>query len=332
VAGSGPVRIGILGAARIAPMALIRPARSVPDVSVVAVAARDPERARKFAAKHAIPRVHESYAALFADPEVDAIYNPLPNGLHCEWTIRALEAGKHVLCEKPLAANAEEAQRMAEAAAASGRLLAEAFHWRYHPLAERMRQIITSGELGTVRHVEVKFCIPFLLPGDIRYNLALAGGATMDVGSYTVSVARFLAAAEPEVVRAEARLSSPGVDRWMTAELRFPDGRTGRVTHALLSSTLLAARAEVRGDRGTMRVLNPIAPHFLNRVTVRTESGRRSESVKGEPTYVGQLRAFARAVRGEVSMPTDGQNGVANMRVIDSIYEKAGLRPRGYQA
>ncbi|MGH7896533.1 MAG: Gfo/Idh/MocA family protein, partial [Candidatus Binatia bacterium] len=191
------------------------------------------------------------------------------------------------------------------------------------------RQVIAGGELGEIRHVEAKFCIPFLLPGDIRFNLALAGGATMDVGSYSVSIVRFLAGDEPEVVSAEARLSSPGVDRWMTAELRFPGGRTGRVTHALLSSTLLAARAEVRGDRGTMRVLNPIAPHFLNRVTVATASGRRRETVKGEPTYVGQLRAFVRAVRGEAPMPTDGAHGVANMRVIDAIYEKAGLKPRG---
>jgi predicted dehydrogenase len=324
-----PIRIGVLGAARITPMALLRPARSVPDVSVVAVAARDPARARKFAGKHGLARIHEGYEALLADPEIDAVYNPLPNGLHCEWTIRALRAGKHVLCEKPIAANAEEAERMAEAATETGLVLAEAFHWRYHPLAERMKEVIASGELGEIRHVETRFCIPFLLPGDIRYNLALAGGATMDVGSYSVSIARFLAGAEPEVVRAEARLSSPGIDRWMTAELRFPDGRTGRVTHALLSSTLLAASAEVRGDRGTMRVLNPIAPHVLNRLTVRTEAGRRSERVKGEATYIGQLRAFARAVRGEAPMPTDGAHGVANMRVIDAIYEKAGLKPRG---
>jgi predicted dehydrogenase len=126
VAGAEPLRIGILGAARIAPMALVRPARSVPEAAVAAVAARDEARARRFAARHGVPRVHRGYAELLADPEIDAVYNPLPNALHCEWTIRALEAGKHVLCEKPLAANADEARRMAEAASRAGRVLVEA--------------------------------------------------------------------------------------------------------------------------------------------------------------------------------------------------------------
>src|SRR5437868_6087497 len=125
-----PLRIGILGAARIAPMALIRPAREVRGVVVTAMAARDAERAGAFARKHGIARVHPSYAALLEDAEIDAIYNPLPNGLHCEWSIRALRAGKHVLCEKPIAANAVEAERMASAARETGKVLMEAFHWR----------------------------------------------------------------------------------------------------------------------------------------------------------------------------------------------------------
>jgi len=310
-------------------MALIRPARDVPDVTVTAVAARDRARAEKFAVKHGLARAHASYEALLADSDVDAIYNPLPNGLHCEWTVRALEAGKHVLCEKPLASNAAEAERMTDAAKRSGKVLGEAFHWRYHALAARLREIIDGGELGRVRHVEVTFCIPFLVPGDIRYRLDLAGGATMDVGAYSVSIARFLAGAEPEVVSAQARLSSPGVDRWMRAELRFPDGVTGRVTHALCSARLIDARAVVRGERGVLSVINPVAPQFFNRVRVRTDAGTRSERVRGEPTYTAQLRAFAAAVRGESPMPTDGAHGVANMQVIDEIYRKAGLEPRG---
>jgi len=309
-------------------MALIRPARDVPDVVVTAVAARDRARAEKFAAKHGLPCAYSPYEALLADPEVDAVYNPLPNGLHCAWTIRALEAGKHVPCEKPLAANAAEATRMTEAAERAGKRLGEAFHWRYHALAARMREIIDSGELGRLRHVEVIFCIPFLLPGDIRYRLDLAGGATMDVGAYTVSIVRFLAGAEPEVVGAEARLASPGVDRWMRADLGFPGGVTGRVVHALCSARLIDARAIARGDRGTMSVVNPIAPHFFNRIRVRTDTGSRGERVRGEPSYTAQLRAFAAAVRGESAMPTDGAHGIANMRVIDEIYRKAGLSPR----
>ncbi len=325
----GPVRIGILGAARIAPMALIRPARQVPEVAVTAVAARDVARARAFAKKHRLARSHSSYADLLADPEIDAVYNPLPNGLHCEWSIKALEAGKHVLCEKPLAANADEAERMVAAATASGRVLVEAFHWRYHPLAARMKEVVESGRLGAIRHIATDFNIPLVFPNDIRYRYDLAGGATMDVGCYVISVLRFLAGAEPDVVRAEARLASPDVDRWMTADLRFPDGRTGRITCSLFSAVLLRARARVVGDRGEMTVLNPYAPQFLNRLRVRTPDGTTAERVRGDATYTYQLRAFAARVRGEPPLPTEGQDAINNMRVIDAVYQKAGLKRRG---
>jgi predicted dehydrogenase len=293
------------------------------------VAARDPARARKFAAKHGIPRVHASYEALIADPDVDAIYNPLPNGLHCEWTIRSLEAGKHVLCEKPLASNAEEAQRMAEASEKAGRVLAEAFHWRYHPLAERMKQIVDGGELGAVRHLEAHLCFPLPFPRDIRYQYELGGGATMDAGCYPINMLRFLAGAEPEVVHAQAKLMSPDVDRCMRAEFRFPDGRTGRFTCSLLSTSLVRLSIRVRGDGGEMRVFNPVAPHLFHRLRVKQPGRVVSERLRGDTTYSYQLRAFVKSVRGEGSMSSDAQDGIANMRVIDAIYDKAGMRRRG---
>src|SRR5215813_8035826 len=146
-----PLRLGVLGAARIAPMALVGPARRVPGVEVLAVAARDRTRADAFAARQRIPRVHPTYEALLADPEIEAIYNPLPNSLHATWTIRALEAGKHVLCEKPFAARVAEAEAMAAAAARTGRVLMEAFHYRYHRLFGRLREILRGGELGALR-------------------------------------------------------------------------------------------------------------------------------------------------------------------------------------
>ncbi len=154
------IRFGILGAARIAPDALIKAAHHVPEAQVVAVAARDPKRAREFAATHKIPRVLARYDDLINDPELDAIYNPLPNSLHCEWTIAALRAGRHVLCEKPLASNAAEAERMANAADDSGKILGEAFHYRYHPLVDRVRALIAGGTLGRLVHVEGHFSVP----------------------------------------------------------------------------------------------------------------------------------------------------------------------------
>src|SRR5271169_5272191 len=214
------VRIGILGASRFAPMIVIKPAKDNAEVVVAAVAARDGSRARAFAAKHGIARVHESYEALIADPDLDAVYNPLPNNLHGRWTGAALAAGKHVLCEKPFTANAAEAREVADLAAKSDRVVMEAFHYRYHPLALRVEQIVASGELGKLERVEAALCFPLPKFSDIRYNYSLAGGATMDAGCYAVHMARTFGGSTPEVVSAQAKLRDPQIDRAMTAELR----------------------------------------------------------------------------------------------------------------
>ena len=322
------LRIGCLGAARIAPAALVKPAALNDGVVCAAVAARDPGRAGAFAAKHDIPKVHESYEALLADDEVDAIYNPLPNGLHGLWTLRALEAGKHVLCEKPFTANAKEAQKVADAAAGSGRVVMEAFHWRYHPMAARMLEVIASGELGEVRRVEAALCFPLPRFKDIRYQLSLAGGALMDAGCYPVSMVRTLAGTEPTVVRAAAKLRSAGVDRRMEAEMSFPDGSTGSILASMWSSTLLRLRVRVVGSKATMRVFNPTNPHMFNRLSVSGPNGRRHERVPGGPTYSYQLEAFRAAVQEGKPILTPPSDAVANMAVIDAIYRAAGLEPR----
>jgi predicted dehydrogenase len=327
-----PLRIGILGAARIVPTALVAPARRVPEVTLAAVAARDTTRAAAFAKRHGIERVLASYDALLDDPAIDAVYVPLPNALHCAWTLRALAAGKHVLCEKPLASNAREAQEMAAAAARAGRVLMEAFHWRYHPLAARIVALATGGTLGKVQRIETSMCIPLPLPGNIRYDLALGGGATMDTGCYAIHMLRHLAGAEPAIVRAEARLSSHDVDRCMEAEMTFSDGRTGRMQCSLFSARLLDISARVVGDRGEMRVLNPVAPQYYHRLVVRTPDGKRVERVPGHATYEHQLRAFADAVRTGVTPITGPADAIANMRVIDAVYDAAGLPRRGERA
>ena len=322
------VHIGILGAARIVPSALIKPAQQVAEVTVDGIAARDAARARAFAQKHHIPKVFASYDALLADPTINAVYIPLPNGLHAPWTIQALQAGKHVLCEKPFASNAAEAEQMAEAAQQSQLVLMEAFHYRYHPLAARMKEIVTTGELGALRRIEAWLCFPLFSRRDIRYNLSLAGGATMDAGSYTINVLRFLAGEEPEVVQAVARLASPEVDRRMDAEMRFPSGVTGHITASLLSRTLLRIGVRVTGERGEMNVFNFVAPHVYNRLSVRTAQGKRNERVAGEATYTYQLRAFAQAILQGKPVPTGPAEAIANMRVIDAAYRQAGLHPR----
>jgi len=357
-----PVRIGVLGAARITPVAVVKPARQLSDhATVVAVAARDRGRARKFARKHDIPTVHESYEDLLADPNVEAVYNPLPNGLHGKWTIAALLAGKHVLCEKPFTANADEAKSVAAVAdmarEAQGLVTMEAFHYRYHPLADLVKSLIDEGSIGRVGRIEARAIVPYFKPGDIRFDLALAGGSLMDIGCYAVHQTRFVADAEPIVVAAEVKTKSPGIDRWIRAHLRWDDGRTGMITVAMYSLASPMIDLRISGNRALLKVLNPTQPHAYNRVTIKPHAGKElvrdplqqrralipgithpaqlspegrahHVRVRGESTYWYQMRAFVDAIRTGAPVLTDPADAVKNMEVIDAIYRAAGLQVR----
>ncbi|WP_413467067.1 Gfo/Idh/MocA family protein [Mycolicibacterium sp. 120270] len=327
-AHGGRLRIGVLGAARIAPLALVIPARGNDEVEVAAVAARDMSRAEVFATKHGIPRVHGSYEALIADPELDAVYIPLPNGLHGRWIRAALAGGKHVLCEKPFTANATEARDVAALAENSDLVVMEAFHYRYHPLALRIEQIIGSGELGELTRVEAAFCLPLPKFSDIRYDYSLAGGATMDVGCYAVDMMRAFGGSTPKVVSAQAKLRGVHVDRAMTAELGFAEGHTGSILCSMWSKNLLQMSAKVVGEKGEIRlsVRNPLAP--FSRLLVRTPEGKRVERFPKRPSYAYQLDAFAGAVLRAEPVKTTPQEAVENMTVIDEIYRAAGLPVR----
>ena len=323
------VRIGILGAARIAPAAVIKPARNLSEAEVVAVAARDRSRADAFASKHGVPTVRDSYAALVADPAIDAIYNPLPNGLHAEWTIAALEAGKHVLCEKPFTANAKEAEDVAAVAARTGLVVMEAFHYRYHPLAARMREIVESGELGTIRRVDTALCFPLPKFSDIRYQYDLAGGATMDVGTYTVHLARLLGRGGAHRRLGRTQAAHP--------RRRSGDARRAGVSqrphraHHLLDVVALAHPDLRPGHRRPGRAARDQS-HRTAHLAPHAGQERRYHPHRAVPapaTYEYQLEAFAAAVlRGEPTL-TPPADSIANMRVIDAIYVAAGMKPRG---
>jgi predicted dehydrogenase len=319
------LRIGILGAARIAPQALVKPARRTGRATVVAVAARDRARAEAFARKHDVPRVLETYTELVNDPDIDAVYNPLPNGLHGYWTMKAVRAGKHVLCEKPFTANADEARAVAEVVNANpGLVVMEAFHYQYHPFAKRLVEIVRSGELGHISNIDVAFSAPLWKRGDIRYQLALAGGATMDMGCYPVSLLRLLVAG-PRVINAEAKLSSPGVDRAMDAHFSLPDGGSAHIGCSMFSSSVLRLDARVTGDNGKISVFNPFSPQFGHRMKVTTGLGTRKERFSRKATYDYQLEAFAAAVEEGASFPTTAADAIRTMELIDSIYTAAGL-------
>lgn len=327
------VRLGVLGTAWITPTAILKPAQEIDELMVAAVAARDRTRAKKFAAKHGIEKVHASYTDLLSDPEIDAVYVPLPNSLHAEWSIRALEAGKHVLCEKPMAANAAEAEEMAATAARTGRILAEAMHYRYHPFAHRIREIFANQELGKLRRMEAYACFPIFKGSDIRYSFPLGGGATMDLGCYAIHLLRTITGEEPTVTSAQATVYRDNIDRRMEAELRFHSGATARLVCSLWSKDFLKGTAWVEGEKGKLVIENPMAPQLMNAIKWSTGGQTKKESIKGtKATSYYQMLAFLEAIRTGRPMLTGASDAVANMRVIDAIYAKSGLPLRGTSA
>lgn len=326
-----PLRLGVLGAARIAELAIVKPAHET-GTRLVAVAARDPRRAAAFAARHGVERVAASYAEMLADPEIEAVYNPLPNALHGPWNLAAVKAGKHVLSEKPFAANADEAAEVRDAGHRAGVVVADGFHYRYHPVTRRLHELLASGELGELTRVEANVFMPDPGADDPRWSFALAGGAMMDLGCYAIHAHRALAtwgAGEPTVVRAEAgeRAGAPGVDQWLHADLAFPSGITGSA-RCNMAADRWEITCRIIGTRGIATAMNFVQPHLDDRVLVDVGPDQRVEHLGTRSSYIHQLEAFIAAVRDGASMPTDADDAVVTMRLIDDCYHAAKMEPR----
>ncbi len=326
------VRLGLVAASRIAVVAVVVPVGDVDGVELVAVAARDRRRAQASAKEWGVDRAYGSYEELIADPEVDAVYIGTPASLHRTWAIAAIEAGKHVLCEKPFAANADDARLIADAAREADVVVMEAFHWRYHPYAEQIRRVLDSGVLGRIDRIEAVFDIPNgrIERDDIRWDLSLGGGATMDLGCYPIQWVRFAAGADPDVVSAEAVCPVNGVDGSLVAELRWPSGVTGSIGSSMIADAAqVNAFLKVTGERGTMLATNPLAPQFGGaRITVASLDGTVTHEVDDSATYFHQLVAFRDAIVDGAEFPTTADDGVRNMEIVDACYRMAGLDPR----
>ena len=321
------LRIGIVSAAKIAPAAMVEPARARPDVTVTAIAARDTKRAEEFAHAHGIDTVCATYDELCCSDLVDAVYVATPPALHRGPTIAALRAGKHVLCEKPVGANAHDAHAMVTAAAESGLVMMEAFHWRYHPMAAMIRRAVD--EIGTVRRVDASFTVGHIPENDIRFDLAIGGGALMDLGVYPVQWARFAVNdGEPHVVSAEAVVRRRHIDVELVAELAWESGASGRVHCSMVSGVPFGASLTVEGTDGKLVVTNPLAPQLGNELVITTQHGIRRSKAPRTLTYDYQLEAFVDAVVHGSAVPTGGADSVAMMTLVDRIYEAAGLTPR----
>jgi predicted dehydrogenase len=269
---SNALRIGVLGAARIA-RAFCDGVRLSRKVTVTAIASRDAAKGKAFALENGIPRVHATYEALLADPAIDAIYNPLPNNLHAQWSIRAAEAGKHVLCEKPLATSAADARAMFDAARREGVYLVEAYPYRAQPQTLKMQELLAANAIGRPQLVQASFGFPLTDTANIRLDPALAGGALMDAGCYPVSLVRTITGERPSRVHAMAKWASSGVDLTLLASMEFPRGMLAQISCSF--STLRHRRAFIAGDAGSIDTtyFNDTSATFPPRLDVRRGSG-----------------------------------------------------------
>lgn len=315
----GRLRWGVLGTAKIAREKVIPAMQKGRACEVVAVASRTPLRARQVADALGIPRAYEGYDALLADPGVDAVYNPLPNHLHVPMTRRALEAGKHVLCEKPIALGALEAQTLIDATAAHPRLkVMEAFMYRFHPQWRRARTLVEEGAIGEVRTIQTLFTYSNIDPANIRNRPEFGGGGLMDIGCYPISQARFLLGAEPARVFATLEIAPAfGTDRVCSAVLDF-----GGATATFTVSTQMSPyqRAQILGDRGRIEIEIPVnaPPDQPTRLWLRRGDTLSEETFPPCDQYTLQADAFARAALDDTRVPTPLSDALANMRVIDA--------------
>ena len=315
---SGAVRWGFLSTANINDKLLPGAAES-DRVDVIAVASRDAARAEAYARARGIERAHGSYEELLADPDVEAVYISLPNSLHVEWSIRALEAGKHVLCEKPLSRRADDVERAFDAAEQSGRLLMEAFMYRHNPQTAKLVELVGGGAIGRLRLVRAAFSFPLSDPGNVRANASLDGGGLMDVGCYCVSGARLLAG-EPEQVYGEQVLGASGVDELFTGTMRF----SGDVLAQFDCGLVLPVRDELEaiGEEGSLFLDDP---WHCKRPVLELRTGDGVEEIALEPvdSYRLQLENMSDAIRGDAQPLLGREDALAQARAIEALYRSA---------
>ncbi|HEY1593583.1 MAG TPA: Gfo/Idh/MocA family oxidoreductase [Solirubrobacteraceae bacterium] len=313
-----PVRWGILSTARINGL-FLDGAAPLGDVEVIAVGSRDRERGAAFADEYGIERVHDTYDALLADRDIEAVYIPLPNSLHVEWTLRALEQGKHVLCEKPLSRHLEQVERAFDAADRAGLLLMEAFMYRHNPQTRKLQELVADGAIGNLRVIRAAFSFNARDPANIRLSRALDGGALMDVGCYCISGTRLLAG-EPERVYAEQALGGDGVDVVIAATLRFAGDVIGHFDAGLA----LTARdeLEVVGEDGSLFLDDPW--HARTPVIeLRGEDGVQRIELPPANSYGLEAENFSRAVRGEAEPLLGRADAIGQARTIEALYRSA---------
>jgi predicted dehydrogenase len=323
------IQWGILSTANIGIKRVIPAILSGERGAIAAIASRDASRAGEFAARFAIPRSYGSYQALLDDPTIDAIYNPLPNHLHVEWTVKALNAGKHVLCEKPLGLNAPEAQTIMDARDRSQKQVIEAFMVRHHPQWHRVRALIRGGRIGTVRSIQSAFLFTMLDPNNVRNRAELGGGALYDVGCYPLVTARYIFGAEPtRVIGLLDRDAHLGVDTLSSGLLEFPGG--GQLVFSSAFRAAAYQRVTILGSDGRIDIPVPFTPAKDLACRIIIDSGKSPDGASAEfedfsavDQYALQCDAAAAVFLGEAPQEFPIEDGVATMRCIDALYRSA---------
>lgn len=314
------LRWGILGCARITRRGLIPGLRASSLNQLQALASRNLETARAWAAEFAVPSVYGSYEDVLNDPEVDAVYIPLPNELHRDWVFAAADAGKHVLCEKPLALNVAEARAMVAHCKARGVVLMEAFMWGHQPRTEAIRKLVAEGAIGELRLIRSSFSFP-IDPGDWRLDPARGGGALWDVGCYGVSTARLFAGAEPDRFEAAARFGPTGVDLSLAATLRFPNGILAQVDCSFEQP--FRCTYELVGTTGVIEVPDAYLPPDRPTAQLRTEEGVKELVFDGQNQYGGMVDSMAQAVAQGGRLTQPAEDGLNQMAALDAILSAA---------
>ena len=326
------MRIGCLGAARITPGAIVHPVRVRSGAVLQSVAARDEVRARAFAETHGFRRHDASYEALVGADDIDVVYNALPINLHAEWSIRALQAGKHVICEKPFAMNAREAAQVLAVARSAGKRVIEAFHYRYHPGFLQALAWVDAGEIGLISSIDAEFNVAIDDRGgtEIRHLPETGGGAFMDLGCYPLSWVLHLLRTRPVHIDAKASLTSRGVDGSMRTVLTFPGAVKATLAASMAPGEAFSARLHVKGSKGEILFVNPLAPHHGGSLTLMAGSKRLSPRVSRISTYTWQLDTILFALEAQVPVPTEGDAIIMQQEVLDGVYAAAGLKALRY--
>jgi predicted dehydrogenase len=321
-----------LGAARIVPQAIVAPALANRRVSVAAIASRSYESAENFADRYGIARAYGSYMDVLEDDGVDAVYIPLPISEHHKWASLALQHGKHVLCEKPFTANAQQAQELRSLAARKELLAVEGFHCRYHPVFLSTLEMLKEGVIGDVRRISCVFTGAITSPDDIRMRYATGGGVTMDFGCYPVSWIRHLTGLEPTVERADAVVGPEHVDISMRAAFSLPGGREADMYVSMARDNAFKACVEIEGTEGCIKLTNPLLPHLGHSLQWTVKAVTKTRVLDMRSSYHYQLDAFVNAVLDGGELPTGSDDAVRQMTVLDEIYTAAGLPVRGLEA